>query len=401
MTTKKNEYELRVQNRANENAALAKAIAVLNNDDAFGAFKKVRGDMPEVTITLNFAQRAAVRHHAHIQEQNHPFQRVFDQFEKLLKDMAKEGEEDVTKRDLCVKERASKKDALDDLKLQLEGLEGKISQKETDIEKTTGQLAANEKDLTKNMDDQKETNEKRQQENAAYKKTVSELVQATQIIGKAVDALKVFYESEAVKKAALVQKNIATPKAPDATFAGNKDGGFVIRTLQEISQGLKDQETDDHKNEETAQKEFEEVIGALKKTEEDLKKAIAENKGELAKAKTDLSNLQAELMATTKEIAAVNAHLANIKPGCDFIQNNFDEREQLRKTEMTSIETAMDLLKKSPTWVNHVADMHQQSLGDCQKLCNDVGEAHAECQACLAKISVAGYCTQNKGTEGC
>ena len=46
-------------------------------------------------------------------------------------------------------------------------------------------------------------------------------------------------------------------------------------------------------------------------------------------------------------------------------------------------------------------DKHQESLGECKDICNDAGEEHAKCKACLAKTSVPGYCAGHPATTGC
>jgi len=89
-----------------------------------------------------------------------------------------------------------------------------------------------------------------------------------------------------------------------------------------------------------------------------------------------------------------------IKPGCDFITENFDERETNRATETTAMEEAIDLIKDTPAYKTAEAEKHVEGFGDCKDKCVDQ-EEHVECKACMAKTSIPGYCAGHAGTEGC
>lgn len=89
-----------------------------------------------------------------------------------------------------------------------------------------------------------------------------------------------------------------------------------------------------------------------------------------------------------------------IKPGCDFISENLALRDTNRANEKLALENAVGLIKGTPAYTNAMAEAHEESLGDCKDICA-ANEAHAECKACLAKVSVPGYCAGHAGTPGC
>ena len=56
---------------------------------------------------------------------------------------------------------------------------------------------------------------------------------------------------------------------------------------------------------------------------------------------------------------AIENYLEKIKPGCDFITENFDLREENRATETTALEKAEGLIKDTPAYKDAVAAEEQ------------------------------------------
>merc|ERR1719197_2094392 len=123
----------------------------------------------------------------------------------------------------------------------------------------------------------------------------------------------------------------------------------------------------------------------LKKKEAEAEKALAELKETLAEKEKELLQAQEDLKATIKEKEAIEAYLAKIKPGCDFITDNFDLRETNRETETKALEKCQDLIKATPAYKAAMADAKVESYGKCKEPCVK-DEAHVECKACMADV---------------
>merc|ERR550537_1718699 len=120
-----------------------------------------------------------------------------------------------------------------------------------------------------------------------------------------------------------------------------------------------------------------------------------------SKTKWPISRRKKEELA--KEIAgriATEEYLEKIKPGCDFITENFDAREESRETEKKALKKVRGLLKGSPAYKAAVEKAEIESWGECKDKCMGQKE-HVECKACLAKVSVPGYCAGHPDTTGC
>merc|ERR1719355_532364 len=105
---------------------------------------------------------------------------------------------------------------------------------------------------------------------------------------------------------------------------------------------------------------------ALKKEEADAEKQLADLQETLAEKEKELLENQEDLKKTTKDKEAIEAYLAKIKPGCDFITKNFDLREKNRKTEKDALEKAIGLIKGTPAYKTFTDESRVESYGDCK-----------------------------------
>merc|ERR1719405_209110 len=97
-------------------------------------------------------------------------------------------------------------------------------------------------------------------------------------------------------------------------------------------------------------------MAKLKKQEADSQKNLANMQETLAEKEKELLETQEDLKETTKDKEAIEAYLLKIKPGCDFITKNYDEREKNRKTEKAALEKAIGLIKATPAYKTAMAE---------------------------------------------
>merc|ERR1719379_3117640 len=138
----------------------------------------------------------------------------------------------------------------------------------------------------------------------------------------------------------------------------------------------------------------------LKKQEAKSEKLLASLQEDLAEKEKDLIEAQDDLKATTEDKEEIEAYLEKIKPGCDFITKNFDLREKNRATEKAALEKARKLIKGTPAYKSAVAEATVESYGDCKKPCV-ADKEDVKCKACMADVTIPGYCAGHEGTKGC
>merc|ERR1719160_867850 len=139
----------------------------------------------------------------------------------------------------------------------------------------------------------------------------------------------------------------------------------------------------------------------LKDEQATLEESLAKYQLELADAEKALAENKEELKKTEAELKAIEKYLLKIKPGCDFIEENYETRKKNRNLEKEALNKATEMLKDTPAYKKAVLEAEQEALGECKDICNEEGRDHAKCEACLAGTSVPGDCAGHKGTPGC
>eukprot|EP00812_Abedinium_dasypus_P014208 NODE_7720_length_424_cov_251.685637.p1 GENE.NODE_7720_length_424_cov_251.685637~~NODE_7720_length_424_cov_251.685637.p1 ORF type:complete len:131 (+),score=63.12 NODE_7720_length_424_cov_251.685637:3-395(+) len=97
----------------------------------------------------------------------------------------------------------------------------------------------------------------------------------------------------------------------------------------------------------------------------------------------------------------VEKHAEEIKPECDFIQQNLALRKANHAAETEALTKVIAFIKSTPAYKGYELKREQASLGECQDVCLQNSLEHVSCKACLAKVEVEGYCAGHPGTAGC
>jgi chromosome segregation ATPase len=432
---KSKEFQARKMLRVNEEASISQAVNILGSDGAFKTFAQAsdaesflqmraepKGDgigPIKALVQRELARAAALTGNrldklvALVQSSN-PFSVVLTEVDKMVEVVAKEQSEDETKHAFCKKETDGGKKRLEDTNDEIDKLEEANNKLEESVEKPQTGLKAQEDALEKAMQEnvasQGEETDMRKVENVQYQKNVDQLVKAEVLLERAVKILKKFYSSlndkSGVEAAALLQQSEdpappGTWKGPYKGQSGDAEGEQgAIGMLKFIIQETQKQNTAAHKQEEEAQADYEDSMTQLKKEQADQQTNMVKLIQALAKAEQEMIDKRLDLKQAKKDKKAVEGLLADIKPGCDFIFDNFELRTKNRKLEINSLVQAKTLLKSSPAYQSAIAEVEADALGVCKSKCIKA-PAHVNCKACLAHVSVPGYCAGHAGTPGC
>merc|ERR1719350_2026514 len=116
--------------------------------------------------------------------------------------------------------------------------------------------------------------------------------------------------------------------------------------------------------------------------------------------KTQKERLRADAAAAK---ARVEQHLAEIKPGCDWIAAHYDARVQHRGAESGALQSVTLAIHDTPIYQQEKTQEQEAAWdkwNECTPKCaTDEGPQHVNCKACLAKTTVIGYCTGNPMTD--
>jgi len=318
------QYEKRKVIRAEEEAAVAEAISILNSDAAF--------DNKTLNREAMFAQ---IR--AHVQkDEKSPFDTVLTEIEKMLTAIEEERKADKEKKEWCEAEN-TKNDAeqirTDDAQ---DMAETKKAGHEKTIEETTEVL--NEKtDALKTLREDREAYvANRREENMNYQKNIADLTHAEETLDQALRVLESFYRK--------TEKQ--TFDREDSSYKGQgEQGNKVLGLIEEIHGDVRSAQKEAHTAEHDTQKAFETDMTDFANTEQDLKDAIGEAKQTIA-TENEGRATAVETLAREKAIEErLTQYKAKLKPGCDFMLDNYSDREGKRDNEKKQLETVRDKVR--------------------------------------------------------
>eukprot|EP00933_Yihiella_yeosuensis_P008252 TRINITY_DN1135_c3_g1_i1.p1 TRINITY_DN1135_c3_g1~~TRINITY_DN1135_c3_g1_i1.p1 ORF type:complete len:682 (+),score=235.13 TRINITY_DN1135_c3_g1_i1:100-2145(+) len=357
--------------RAGEDAALAKAIAVLDNDAAFSTFTgasflqtqavgseshlvQMRTSHP-LQLLMQEARRIQSTRLAKAAMLEGPLSKVLAEIDKMQVRITEEAKADKKKFDWCGEERTAKKSVVEQKTSAIASLSESVNTLTTSLDAPEDGLQVTLKtaqtDLAENQDNQAATTSTRKAENVAYQKNANNLAACQGLIEKSMKVLKEYYDN-LDGDVALLQVKHSVKDAPthDAgDYAGQSEqGGAVIKLMTDILADTKAEEHAAHDAEAKAQADFEDGSQALADEEKTLRTLIADTEKSIAETELDLGNKKTELAETEKEKKSVEEYLLSIKSGCDFIEGNFDKREAARTAESTGLNKAVEALKASP-----------------------------------------------------
>jgi len=441
---KAKDYEDRNLLRANEVAAISQAISILNSDSAFETFGTVsatstgktnliakttevkvhkvkvhkavsflqlrRGQSTavqrELTRVLSVERSSRLMRVLATVEAGNPFTKVLVEIEKMKVLNEEEGKQDKKNLDWCTGETDENDKNLKSRKEDILSLTGAIDKLTATVKDPmkglTAQIKGTEASLVQNYDAQGSETKQRTEENVAYQADVRNLVDADDLLSKAIVVLTKYYEElEKRMQGESFAQEEPTPPSTWETYKGQSSkGGDAITMLKFIQGEARKEEMQAHADEEKAQAGYEDSMTELKNEQSKLQEALVKLNQDLATAEKDLVTKGEDLKGAKDSQAKIENYLLNIKPGCDFITTNFDLREKNRKTETDALEKAVTLIKETVAYKAAAQNTKEESFGKCRSLCVK-DEPGAKCQACLAKVTVPAYCAGHKGTSGC
>lgn len=414
-------YEARKIYRANEDVALSQAIAILKGESStFGkvqatSFLQVSAGKHQSAADAEWRQSAeaalrgiAVNGHAAKQvlillEAGNPFTVVLAKIQEMIKVIDDEAEVDKTQKEWCEKERQLNNAAKDAKGNSITSLEGQISLLDEKIDhEQTGfkvSIKGKEADLEGVLKAMKDQTKIRADENKLYQESVRTLVKAEETITKAIKVLQAYYVDYYSK---VVSKPIKQQTGKDfGNYKSQKTAGEgVISTLQTIFTATKEEEDKAHLDERKEQHDYEDAMQGLKTDESTMEEDIAKLKQLLAEAEQEREQAYEDKYNTEKDKMAIENYLKDIKIGCDFAIDKYADREAARTKEKAALNFAKTKLEGSPAFAAAELKDKHDAQGVCKETCVE-DEVHVNCKACLAKVSVPGYCAGHPGTKGC
>jgi len=326
-TEMRKEYDLRSSTRAQEEAAISEAVAILNSDTAFDNKKLQNTETAFVQLRAVRAHSVSVRVGRVMQMMDtDPFALVVKEIKKMLDVIAEEEKTDDQKKTWCDTEFEQHTSNLDHNSSETTSQEEAHSSAQEAIDSATGDLTTAQTDLKDLRDARNTMVTDRRSANVTYQKDIADLQEAEKILGQALRRLKQFYERETEH---------------DGKDYAQQEGGEVLTLLENIQTDIQTQETEAHTAEESSQQAFETDMQSKKEEEAALGEQIQTHQTTIAEQEKARFGANKQLNLLSKSLVDLNAYKKSIDPGCNFIIDNIDFRKTQRASEKGQLEECL------------------------------------------------------------
>jgi len=214
--TKQKEFEKRNMLRANEEAAIAQAVSILNSDAAFGAFGKTDATSSGATGFVQLsAEKPGVRAKTYatliktaqkihstrltkiasaLRMKANPFVEVLAMIKDMISLIDKEETDDQTKKSWCEAEQSTNNANQADKETDMGTLETNINNLEISRDASTENIALATEDMRVNRESQKSETDGRKEMNAQFTENLKNCQDAKAILVKATEVLVKYYD---------------------------------------------------------------------------------------------------------------------------------------------------------------------------------------------------------------
>jgi len=348
------EYEERTKTRQLEIMATSKALSFLSSDEAHDLFTRTFNFIQKESILQSSkrTQVAKVLQAAANKSQDPRLSTLaikarvngMDGVKKTISDMVdklvQEKEDEIKHRDFCIKEigqnerdTSSKNRDKDDLEAKIDDLKSRIEELTRAIDDLKAAIADASLQL-------KHAGENREKANNEFQVLVADQRATQKLLTKALEILKGFYD-----KAALAQTSSKAtgPPPPQGfkTHEKNKQSGGVMGMMQEIIDDAKTLEAEATRDEEQAQKDYEEFTVETNASLDAMNLDLTNKSESRAKTEGDKVEAETEHEAVVGELAGLAASNSDLHKSCDYTMKNFDARQGTRDDEVEALKQAI------------------------------------------------------------
>jgi DNA repair exonuclease SbcCD ATPase subunit len=352
----------RQQLRADEIAAVEKAIEILSSGAVSGASEKHLPQLVQMKTALAQLRAEAqnpnqLRVAAYLREQGSkinsrvlsalamrvsedPFKKVKKMIKDLIVKLMEEANEEAEHKGWCDTElstneqtRKEKTEAVETLHAEIDELEASIAQLTEQITELTKAVAELDAAVAK-------ATSIREEEKAKNTVTIKDSQDAQTAVAQALSVLKDFY-AKAAEATSLVQE----PEVFDEPYKGmGSENGGVVGMIEVIQSDFARLESETSAAEAEAQKQYDEFMTDSSVDKAQKTKDIEHKSSKKQNQEQSLQEKKTDLDGTQKELDAALAYYEKLKPSCVDAGVSYEDRVARRKEEIESLQEALRIL---------------------------------------------------------
>jgi len=299
----------------------------------------------------------------------------FDEIKKMIDDMVallgKEQKDDDKQKDFCRDEFDRTADEETAAKEKVAAITAAIEEATDALAQVTEEIATTQqeiKDLDRSV---AQATEQRKEEHEEYTNAAQMSQAALQLVDKAKNRMKKFYQPALLQETAAPQETQEgalfsssfvqiksharakdesdddQPEAPE-TFSGevkkNEKSAGVIGMMDQIMRDLENDMKDAEYEEKTAQSDYAKLMGESETTRQQDTKSIADKEAAKADLEGKLITDKDTSRSHATELANAQTAIQDLHSTCDFLVQNYDLRKEARGNEIEALKNAKAML---------------------------------------------------------
>merc|ERR1719375_1229354 len=351
------EWAVRTKVRQEEMTAVGEALGILTDDDARDLMAKTT--FLQKGMTANSAIRAkvakvlgdAAKRTGNAQlsllalsTKDDVFAKIKESIDLMVVQLKQEQKDEVEKKDYC-RDELHKTDMETEATYEVkDDLEAKVASLSTLKERVTAEIKAANDEIADTQVELKRAAENRQKANSAFQMTVSDQRATQEILMKAAEKLKGFYN----KKASLLQvRNPLVGAPPPGEFQPYKKkggAGGVLGMIEQIIDESAQVEKEAREAEQEEQAGYEQFMNDSAKAISALQQEIADKQEQMATADGDLVRAKEDLASAVDDLQDLANQMSELHSECDYVMENFETRQSARTQEIEALTQAKQMM---------------------------------------------------------
>merc|ERR1719375_656039 len=351
------EWAVRTKVRQEEMTAVGEALGILTDDDARDLMAKttffqkslkessvVRAKVAKVLADAAKRTGNAQLSLLALSTKDDVFAKIKESIDLMVVQLKQEQKDEVEKKDYC-RDELHKTDMETEAKYEVkDDLEAKVASLSTLKERVTGEIKAANAEIDETKVELKRAAENRQKANSAFQMTVADQRATQEILMKAADKLKGFYN----KKASLLQvRNPLVGAPPPGEFQPYKKkggAGGVLGMIEQIIDESAQVEKEARAAEQEEQAGYEQFVNDSAKAISSIQQEIADKQEQMATADGDLVRANEDLASAVDDLQDLATKTKDLHAECDYVMENFETRQSARTQEIEALTQAKQMM---------------------------------------------------------
>jgi hypothetical protein len=281
------------------------------------------------------AMKATSRHHSGVKED--PFHKVKNMIRGMLDKLQDTQAKEAAHAAWCDKEQAKTAKEQERKTAEVQKTEDRLEAIQAALEETKAEIEENTKDLNDMTASMAKAESLREEEHKRNTFAISQYEDAIVGLHKAVKILKDYYGDQASE-----EEN----RSNDQTQRTGLSTG-VVGILEVSIDDFEKLHKETKEAEETAAADYKKLANESEVRMAVFKKSIELNNRRKVKLEFDESTMKNDLKSYKKELANIEAYMAELKESCSVQGPTYEERKAKREAELASLKEALDALQSA------------------------------------------------------